>query len=157
LYLKKGLTSRALSLLQDAHARAPQLADAQLHLALAYRAAGRSDEAEKLLAALRTRGALSPELRAELDAARSSRAGAGRRPRRCAGRVLAARAPERAARAHRRGAASEPGADRRRHAARRPHHALQLRAGHHARAGALGRTRRGLRPGAGAVVVDQDL
>jgi tetratricopeptide (TPR) repeat protein len=73
LYLKKGLPQRAVSLLEDAHARAPELADAQLHLALAYRAAGRGAEAEKLLAALRTRGSLSPELRAEIDAATATR------------------------------------------------------------------------------------
>ena len=73
LYLKKGLTDRAISLLEDAHARAPEMPDAQLHLAQAYRAAGRSEEAEKLLAELRTRRMLPPELRAELDATSRTR------------------------------------------------------------------------------------
>lgn len=69
LYLEKGLVPRAISLLEDAHRRAPDLEAAQLHLALAYRAAGREDAARPLLEALRARNAASPELRAELDAA----------------------------------------------------------------------------------------
>jgi tetratricopeptide (TPR) repeat protein len=69
LYLNKGLVARAISLLEDAHARAPDLAEAQLHLALAYRAAGRSQDAQPLLDALRARASASPTLQAEVDAA----------------------------------------------------------------------------------------
>ena len=49
LYLRKGLVDRAISLLEEAHADAPDLLDAQLHLALAYREAGRVDDARALL------------------------------------------------------------------------------------------------------------
>jgi tetratricopeptide (TPR) repeat protein len=69
LYLEKGLTARAVSLLEDAHRRAPDLDAATLHLALAYRAAGREDAARPLLESLGTRAAASPELQAQLDAA----------------------------------------------------------------------------------------
>ena len=69
LYLEKGLVARAVSLLEDAHRRAPELDAATLHLALAYRAAGREDAARPLLDALGQRGAASPELQAQLDAA----------------------------------------------------------------------------------------
>ncbi|HEX5066761.1 MAG TPA: tetratricopeptide repeat protein [Myxococcota bacterium] len=69
LYLQKGLVARAVSLLEDAHRRAPALDAAALHLALAYRKAGREDAARPLLEALGKRGAASPELRAQLDAA----------------------------------------------------------------------------------------
>jgi tetratricopeptide (TPR) repeat protein len=73
LYLKKGLHERAISLLEEAHTREPDMPDAQLHLAQAYRAVGRSEEAERLLEALRSRRVLPPELRAELDATTHTR------------------------------------------------------------------------------------
>ena len=68
LYLKKGLVDRAISLLEEAHQRAPKMPDAQLHLAQAYRAAGREADAAPLLEGLRKTRMLTPELRAELDA-----------------------------------------------------------------------------------------
>jgi tetratricopeptide (TPR) repeat protein len=52
LYLKKGLAERAISLLEEAHAGLPDLPEVTLHLALAYRDAGRTDEARALLTAL---------------------------------------------------------------------------------------------------------
>ncbi len=67
LYLRKGLVDRAVSLLEDAHAAAPQIAEIQLHLARAYRAAGRSEDARRLLADLEQRGAERPDLRAEVQ------------------------------------------------------------------------------------------
>jgi tetratricopeptide (TPR) repeat protein len=69
LYLKQGLSERSISLLEEAHMRAPTLDAAQLHLALAYRANGRPERARELLEALRARGTASPSLRVELDAA----------------------------------------------------------------------------------------
>lgn len=64
LYLEKGLVDRAISVLEDAHRGAPGLAEAQLHLALAYREAGRTAEARRLLADLEVDDAARPELRA---------------------------------------------------------------------------------------------
>jgi tetratricopeptide (TPR) repeat protein len=61
LYLKKGLTSRAVSLLEDAHQRAPDRDGVKLHLAQAYRAAGREDQARPLLDALAASGGASSE------------------------------------------------------------------------------------------------
>jgi Flp pilus assembly protein TadD len=55
LYLRKGLVDRSISLLEDACAAAPDLPDAQLHLALAYREAGRTDSARRLLSDLHSR------------------------------------------------------------------------------------------------------
>jgi tetratricopeptide (TPR) repeat protein len=60
LYLRKGLVERGTSLLEEAHARAPEEGEVQLHLALAYRAAGRSDDARRLLVDLEGREG-SPE------------------------------------------------------------------------------------------------
>ena len=72
LYLRKGLVDRATSLLEEAHAGAPELAEVQLHLALAHREAGRHDDARALLVALAERGDLSSELEAQArDALRS--------------------------------------------------------------------------------------
>jgi tetratricopeptide (TPR) repeat protein len=64
LYLKKGLVERAISVLEDAHEGAPELADAQLHLGLAYRDAGRTEEARTLLASVGASASAGPELRA---------------------------------------------------------------------------------------------
>jgi tetratricopeptide (TPR) repeat protein len=55
LYLQKGLVERAISLLEEAHAGAPERPDPHLHLALAYRAAGRTEEARRLLSNLQPR------------------------------------------------------------------------------------------------------
>ena len=69
LYLRKGLVDRAISLLEEAHAGAPELAEVQLHLALAYRAGGphrrRPPPARGAGAAQRR----PPELRAQIDEA----------------------------------------------------------------------------------------
>lgn len=69
LYLRQDLTTRAIGMLEQAHAKAPALPDAQLHLAQAYAAAGRRDEARKLLAALSTRTPAAHPLRPEIDEA----------------------------------------------------------------------------------------
>jgi len=69
LYLRKGLVDRATSLLEQAHAGAPELAEVQLHLALAHRQAGRKEDARRLLAALAKRTDASPELGARIDEA----------------------------------------------------------------------------------------
>lgn len=72
LYLRKGLVDRATSLLEKAHAEAPQLAEVQLHLALAHREAGRKDDARQLLVALAAREDTPQELEAQVqDALRS--------------------------------------------------------------------------------------
>jgi len=49
LYLERGLVERSIALLEKAHAAAPQLPAPQLHLALAYRADGRTGQARRLL------------------------------------------------------------------------------------------------------------
>jgi Flp pilus assembly protein TadD len=63
LYLEKGLVARAISVLEDAHEGAPDLPDAQLHLALAYIEAGREDSARPFLVAVSGSDGVSPELR----------------------------------------------------------------------------------------------
>jgi len=72
LYLEKGLVDRAISVLEDAHQGAPDLADAQLHLGLAYRDAGRTGEARTLLAAVGTNEDARLELRASAKEALDS-------------------------------------------------------------------------------------
>jgi Flp pilus assembly protein TadD len=72
LYLEKSLVERAISVLEDAHAGAPDLADAQLHLGLAYREAGRTVEARSLLAAVGANEAARAELRASAKEALDS-------------------------------------------------------------------------------------
>ncbi len=49
LYLRKRLPGRAVSLLEEAHARLPEMGEVTLNLALAYRDAGRREEARALL------------------------------------------------------------------------------------------------------------
>jgi tetratricopeptide (TPR) repeat protein len=71
LYRKKGLPERAISLLEDAHAALP-VPDVALHLALAYRDAGRTDEARALLAELQRDAQLRDELRASVATALAS-------------------------------------------------------------------------------------
>lgn len=72
LYLRKGLVERAISLLEEAHASAPELAEVQLHLALAHREAGRTEDARRLLAALAKRDDVPPALGARIDEAKRS-------------------------------------------------------------------------------------
>jgi tetratricopeptide (TPR) repeat protein len=64
LYLEKKLVERAISVLEDAHQGAPDLPDAQYHLALAYVEAGRHAEARPLLAGIGGKKGVSAELRA---------------------------------------------------------------------------------------------
>ena len=52
VYLHHGLVDRSVALLERAHAMNPGSADTQLHLALAYRKAGRAEAARGLLAGL---------------------------------------------------------------------------------------------------------
>ena len=65
LYLRKGLADRALSLLEEAHTKAPDLSEATLHLAMAYRDTGRTDEARALLVGLDADDAASPTVRTQ--------------------------------------------------------------------------------------------
>ncbi len=67
LYLREGLVDRAISLLEEAHAGAPGLLDVQLHLALAYREAGRTEEARTLLAVVEKNGSERPDLQARAE------------------------------------------------------------------------------------------
>ncbi len=69
LYLSKGLVERSISLLEDAHAAAPELAEAQLHLALAYREAGRTADARRLLLDLESRDGERGELQTQVEEA----------------------------------------------------------------------------------------
>jgi tetratricopeptide (TPR) repeat protein len=69
LYLRKGLVDRATSLLEEAHAGAPELAEIQLHLALAQREAGRTQDARRLLVALAERDDTPPDVGARVDEA----------------------------------------------------------------------------------------
>ncbi|MBW2244422.1 MAG: tetratricopeptide repeat protein [Deltaproteobacteria bacterium] len=69
LYLEKGLADRAISVLEDAHKGAPDLADAQLHLGLAYLDAGRAADARTLLARVGASESARPELRARAQEA----------------------------------------------------------------------------------------
>jgi tetratricopeptide (TPR) repeat protein len=68
LYLRSGLVDRAVAFLERAHAADPALDDARLHLALAYREAGRPADALPLLQGVAA-GTASPELRAEAERA----------------------------------------------------------------------------------------
>ncbi len=72
LYLRKGLADRAVSLLEEAHAGLPELGEVTLHLALAYRDAGRTGEARTLLADLQQSDDASAALRAQIEEARHS-------------------------------------------------------------------------------------
>lgn len=60
LYVAKGLHGRAIQILERAHALAPELSIAELHLALAYQAAGRRTEARRHLSRLLERSEASP-------------------------------------------------------------------------------------------------
>lgn len=53
LYLRAGRVERAISFLEDAHRGAPVNLETKLHLALAYREAGRAEDARRLLLMLR--------------------------------------------------------------------------------------------------------
>jgi tetratricopeptide (TPR) repeat protein len=72
LYLRKGLVDRATSLLEQAHQAAPELAEVQLHLALAYRDGRRTDDARRLLVALEKRSDVPPALGAQIGEAKRS-------------------------------------------------------------------------------------
>ena len=65
LYLRKGLVDRASALLERAHAADPELAEIQLHLALARREAGRTEEARSLLTELSERKDAPPAVLAQ--------------------------------------------------------------------------------------------
>lgn len=69
LYLKAGLTDRAVALLERAHGAAPQQSAPQLHLALAYREAGRPEDAHRLLVDLESRVEPGSPLASQTDAA----------------------------------------------------------------------------------------
>jgi tetratricopeptide (TPR) repeat protein len=67
LYLRRDLHARAAAILERAHAADPAQPDAQLHLAQAYVALGRGDEARTLLTALADRTGASHPLRPEIE------------------------------------------------------------------------------------------
>jgi Flp pilus assembly protein TadD len=70
MYVEKGLVDRGVSLLEEAHAGAPEHPVVQLHLALAYRSAARKSDARELLRDLRPR--TEGELRGQVDDALAS-------------------------------------------------------------------------------------
>ena len=69
LYLKRGLTERAIWLLEEAHASDPELHDAGIHLALAYHEADRGDDARALLEDIRLRAPDDNGVHASVDEA----------------------------------------------------------------------------------------
>jgi tetratricopeptide (TPR) repeat protein len=69
LYLQKGLVERAASLLEASHAADPEITGHAFHLALAYQAAGRDDEARRLLEQLRKSSRQDPKLRVQVEEA----------------------------------------------------------------------------------------
>ena len=72
LYLRKGLVERAISLLTEARAAAPDLPDASFHLALAYRASGRTGEARALLTSLQISAADHEVIQRQVEEALNS-------------------------------------------------------------------------------------
>lgn len=69
LYLEKGLASRSVGLLEEAHAGIPGHPIVQLHLALAYRANGQSEDSRKLLTKLEVESRPNPTLHAQVQEA----------------------------------------------------------------------------------------
>jgi tetratricopeptide (TPR) repeat protein len=65
LYLEEGLLDRSVALLERAQAGSPEPSSIQLHLALAYQAAQRDEDARTLLADLLARARPGSELRAQ--------------------------------------------------------------------------------------------
>lgn len=63
IYFEQGLLDRSIALLEDAHQRSPEDGEPQLHLALAYRKADRTEEAQKLLSDLLSRDDADDEIR----------------------------------------------------------------------------------------------
>jgi tetratricopeptide (TPR) repeat protein len=69
MYVERGLPVRGVSLLEAAHEGAPDHPIVQLHLALAYRGAERTDDARRLLLDLQPRTASNRALAAQVDEA----------------------------------------------------------------------------------------
>jgi tetratricopeptide (TPR) repeat protein len=67
LYLQRGLAERSVHFLERARAADPSLVDARLHLALAYREAGRGDEARRLLEELAADAAVDESWRTRAE------------------------------------------------------------------------------------------
>ena len=65
IYLKRGLAERAVALLEQAHESDPELDEVRYHLALAYQAVARPDDARRLLEELRSRVEESDRLYAQ--------------------------------------------------------------------------------------------
>jgi tetratricopeptide (TPR) repeat protein len=63
LYTRKGHATRAVPLLERAHAGLPEVAEVRLHLAVAYRDADRNEDARRLLLALREDASVAGALR----------------------------------------------------------------------------------------------
>jgi tetratricopeptide (TPR) repeat protein len=72
IYLHMESPRRSVPLLEKAHAEAPEAAAVQLHLAMAYRMAGRTDEARQLLTELAAHPDTSPKLKASAEKALAS-------------------------------------------------------------------------------------
>jgi len=66
LYLEKGLVKRSVGLLEEAHTGVPDHPIVTLHLALAYRADGQSENARRLLTDLEAKSRSHPGLHAEV-------------------------------------------------------------------------------------------
>lgn len=69
LYLQKGLAERSITILEKAREAAPEYRDAQLHLALAYRDAGRPEDARPLLSELAEQTDHADDIRAQAETA----------------------------------------------------------------------------------------
>lgn len=69
LYLRKGLAERAVSLLEESHEGLPDQPKVTLHLALAYRDAGRTGEARVLLTGLQQNDTGGEVLQAQVEEA----------------------------------------------------------------------------------------
>jgi Flp pilus assembly protein TadD len=72
IYLRSGLTERGVALIERAHEAAPERPTPRLHLALAYRDAGRHSEARALLSGITTHPDLEPALQREAHAVLAS-------------------------------------------------------------------------------------
>ena len=72
LYRRSGRVERSISFLEDARAGAPELEEARIHLALAYRDAGRNSDARAELRQLEASESTAGALRRQAQEVRDS-------------------------------------------------------------------------------------